>query len=104
MSEIFSNLRLADYFVKFETQITGYNMNDNLENLNKLDFENLEESPLNIEYTFSEYKLPLIEYKNTFDLNLNSVIDMLPTEHIYIKQPPNKFYSMMFVNGKKITF
>ncbi len=100
MSEIFSNERLIDYFVKFETVVTGYNINDNIQNLNNLDFNNLEESPLTVEYTFTQYKLPKKDYKNNYDLDLGCIIDMLPTEHVYIKKPPNKFFSMVFVNGK----
>ncbi len=105
MSEIFSNKRLADYFVKFETEVTGYNINHNIQNLNNLDFKNLEESPLIIDYTFSNlYKLPKKDYKNTYELDLSCIIEMLPTEHVFIKKPPNKFFSLVFVNGNTSIF
>lgn len=101
MSEIFSNHRLVDYFVKFETVVTGYNPSENVQNLNNLNLNNLEESPLNIQYNFNEYKLPKKEYKHSYDLDLSCIIEMLPTEHIYLKKPPNKFFSMIFVNSNK---
>ena len=54
----------------------------------------------NIEYKYYEYRLPKKDYKNSYVLNLYDIIQMLPTEHVYIKKPPNKFFSMIFVNGK----
>ncbi len=100
MSEIFSNQRLIDYFIRFETVVTGYNIDDNIQNLNNLDFNNLEESPLNVEYKLEQkYKLPKKDYKN-YNLDLGGIQSML-SEHVFIKKPPNKFFSMVFVNGKK---
>ena len=100
MSEIFSNKRLIDYFVKFETIITGYNMNENIENLEKLDLKNLEESPLKIEYEYNDYKLPKTTYKGIYDLDLGCILQMFPIEYVYFKKPHNKFFSMIFVNSK----
>jgi hypothetical protein len=108
-TEFFSNIRLIDYFVKFETQITAFNfnINENSENLNIFNIENLslhledKRLPFEIEYSYLEFNLPLKEYKNIFDLNLNLIKDMLPKERLYMIKPNNKFFSMIFVDSNK---
>jgi hypothetical protein len=111
MSEIFSNERLVDYFTIFDLEILK--LNETLEKITKkMSTENafngtvqgLEYFPLNVQYkhrTLSMYPKKVYKDKNLYELNLASIFQMLPTEYVYMKKPPNKYFSLIFTNCKK---
>jgi hypothetical protein len=101
MSELFSNERLIDYFTMFDLDITR--LADNFD-LNKLNEEN-ENFPLKIEYKHNVKKMypkKLYKGKMIYELNLESIFQMLTTEFVYLKKPMNKYFSLIFTNSKEI--
>jgi hypothetical protein len=110
MSEIFSNERIVDYFTMFDVEIIK--LNETLEKISKkMTSDNafngnvpaLEYFPLSVQYKHRKlnmYPKKLYKDKNLYELNLVSIFQMLPTEYVYMKKPPNKYFSLIFTNCK----
>jgi hypothetical protein len=111
MSEIFSNERLVDYFTIFDLEI--HKLNEAIEKItkkmistNENSNSNQEFAPLSIQYkhrTLSMYPKKVYKDKNLYELNLASIYQMLPTEYVYTKKPPNKYFTLIFTNCKYLT-
>jgi hypothetical protein len=102
MSEIFSNERLIDYFLIFDVDILSLSINDNAEVFDRLGQHGaiFDQLPLNVQYEYNTLKMypKKIDDNQPYDLNLKSIYNMFPKEHVYLKKPLNEFFSLMFTN------
>ena len=104
MSEIFSNQRLIDYFMIFDYEIVK--LNETYEKIEKMNIKETGEDyiPINCQYKHRKlniYPKKLYNEKNFYELELNSIFQMIPSEYVYLRKPPNKFFSLIFTNSKK---
>jgi hypothetical protein len=107
MSDIFSERRLIDYFIMFDLNLSGFiPMNNNTEGITENNNNKHEENfPLSVTYlhhTIKRYPKDIYKDKHFYELNVESIYEMLPREKVYLKKPPNKFFVLMFTDGKII--
>lgn len=99
MAELFSNDRLIDYFSMFEMNIQSFLSGEN-DFLEKTDYTNSNNIAIKVQYKYNTLKrYPLKDYKDVYELNLESIFQMLPVEYIYLNRQPNKFFSLIFTNS-----
>lgn len=97
MNELFSNERLIDYFVSFDTQVIKV---ENMEHVDKLS-NNSEELGIRVQYKYEVLKMlpkKIYKDKDIYELDLESIFQMLPLEYVYLKKPKNKYFSLIFTN------
>ena len=104
MNELFSNIRLIDYFVIFETLKIDKNDDDKIIEMFKENNSNIKKRKSNQGFDIKyEYKtinvFPKIKSKkDTFSLKLDSIYTLLPKENAYFIQKKEKYFSMIFTN------
>ena len=99
MSELFSKIRLIDYFFMIEIDNIQYDNNNNFENIEFL-FNTEEYSSMRINYKYRTLiKLPKKNYSHIYDVQLDSIFETLPTEYIYFSKPPNNYFPLILTNS-----
>jgi hypothetical protein len=100
MSELFSTVRLIDYFLTFEMRGIVYDSSFNLENMDLI-FNSEDYNPVKVRYHYEvTNRIPKNEYKNIYEFDIKSVFQMLPSEFIYLNRPPANFFSLIFTSSK----
>jgi len=107
MSDIFSERRLIDYFIMFDLNLSGFipfntNSEGVTENNNNKQEENFPLSVSYVHHTIKRYPKDNYKDKHLYELNMESIYEMLPREKVYLNKPPNKFFVLMFTDGKII--
>jgi hypothetical protein len=99
MSELFSNVRLIDYFLMFEIDELEYDNTTNLENMDLI-FNNEDNNPVKVLYKYKTlYEIPKKKPYKEYEFQTESLYQMLPSEYIYLTKPPNTFFSLVFTSS-----
>lgn len=104
MSQIFSNERLIDYFFIFDVDVKGIDTGENTEVLDKLGqtIEKTDQISLKVNYSYQTLQMhPKTIYKENcmYEMNLESIFQMMPREQVYIQKPTDQYFSLIFTNG-----
>jgi len=103
MAELFSNIRLIDYFAIFETIKIDNSDDNNIIEMYKEKNSNSKKKKINgfkIKYKYHTINIfPKINNKNNnYSLKLDSIYPLLPSENAYFIQKNEKYFSMIFTN------
>jgi hypothetical protein len=98
MSDVFSNQKIIDYFAILDFEILKLN-----EDITKKDMQIPRNSflPISIQYQHKNFKIfpEKVDKKSSLLINSNEILNCLPPECVYLRKPPNKYFSLTFTNS-----
>jgi hypothetical protein len=98
MSDIFSNQKIVDYFAILELEILKLN-----EDIGKKDFQNARNSltPISIQYQHKNFRIfpEKVDKNSSLLIKTNDILNCLPPDCMYLKQPSNQYFSLTFTNS-----
>ena len=105
MSELFSNIRVIDYFIIFETSILSIDTTSYNELIDRLSkgLTLKKKTMLNIDYQYNTLNiLPKYNYKKDnpdfYTLNIDSILTLLPQEHAFLDQQNELYFPLIFTS------
>lgn len=105
MSELFSNIRVIDYFIIFETSILSIDTTSYNELIDRLSkgLTLKKKTMLNIDYQYNTLNiLPKYNYKKDnpdfYTLNIDSILTFLPQEHAFLDQQNELYFPLIFTS------
>lgn len=105
MSELFSNIRIIDYLIIFETSILSIDndsYNDYIQKVNK-NIQTKKRSHILINYEYKTINIfPKFNYKKEnpdfYTLNISSILTFLPQEFLYTDKPNELYFPLIFTS------